>query len=202
MLLTLFMFSAVEHNPVFPEAASLPTPDGTWVQRCQQGDPEGFRWLYRRFQSRVRGTLYRLCGEEALDDLTQEVFMRVWRGLPRLRQVEIFNTWLYRITLNVAHDYRRQRAHQRTQIQNLSQTVPDRIPGPDLINLHYEELVRQGLAALSFDHRTVLVLHDLEALSQKEISEILRIPVGTVKSRLFHARAALRRYLETQGVRL
>ncbi|MEN9206840.1 MAG: sigma-70 family RNA polymerase sigma factor [Gloeomargarita sp. GMQP_bins_120] len=196
------MFTAAEHNPLYPQAEGPGALDWALVQRCQQGDPEGFRWLYRRFHPRVRGTLYRLCGGEALDDLTQEVFMRVWRGLPRLRQATLFNTWLYRITLNVAQDYRRQCAHQRTQLQTLTQTAPDRIPAPDLLDLHYEELVRQGLAALSFDQRTVLVLHDLEALSQKEISEILRIPVGTVKSRLFHARAALRRYLQTQGVSL
>jgi RNA polymerase sigma-70 factor (ECF subfamily) len=146
--------------------------------------------------------LYRLCGAVALDDLTQEVFMRVWRGLPRLRQLDIFNTWLYRITLNVAHDYRRRCAQKRTQMETLTQTSPDRVPAPDLMQLHYEELVRQGLATLSFDHRTVLVLHDLESLPQKEISEILGIPVGTVKSRLFHARTALRRHLEQQGVTL
>ncbi|MCS6782667.1 MAG: sigma-70 family RNA polymerase sigma factor [Gloeomargarita sp. SKYBB_i_bin120] len=196
------MVTAVASNPPIAQTERSEPNDWALVQQCQQGDPEGFRWLYRRFQARVRGTLYRLCGGDALDDLTQEVFMRVWRGLPRLRQAAMFNTWLYRITLNVAQDYRRQCAHQRTQLQTLTQVAPDRIPAPDLLDLHYEELVRQGLAALSFDQRTVLVLHDLEALSQKEISEILQIPVGTVKSRLFHARAALRRYLETQGVSL
>ncbi|WAS06606.1 sigma-70 family RNA polymerase sigma factor [Gloeomargaritales cyanobacterium VI4D9] len=189
-------------NPIPTQAETPLHPDLALVQRCQQGDPEGFRWLYRRFQPRVRGTLYRLCGAVALDDLTQEVFMRVWRGLPRLRQLDIFNTWLYRITLNVATDYRRQCAQKRTQMETLTQTSPDRVPAPDLMHLHYEELVRQGLETLSFEHRTVLVLHDLESLPQKEISEILRIPVGTVKSRLFHARAALRRHLEQQGVTL
>lgn len=196
------MVSAVYTNPIPTQADPPLNPDLALVQRCQQGDPDGFRWLYRRFQPRVRGTLYRLCGAVALDDLTQEVFMRVWRGLPRLRQLDIFNTWLYRITLNVAHDYRRQCAQKRTQMQTLTQTATEQVPAPDLMHLHYEELVRQGLETLSFEHRTVLVLHDLEALPQKEISDILRIPVGTVKSRLFHARAALRRYLEHQGVSL
>jgi RNA polymerase sigma factor, sigma-70 family len=196
------MWAAAGVDPLPTQVASLGYSDAALVQRCQQGDPEGFRWLYRRFQPRVRATLYRLCGAVALDDLTQEVFLRVWRGLPRLRQRELFNTWLYRITLNVAADYQRQCAHKRTQMETLTQTGPDRVAAPDWLHLHYEEVVRQGLETLSFDHRTVLVLHDLESLPQKEISEILGIPVGTVKSRLFHARAALRRYLEQQGVTL
>jgi len=198
----VFVVQAASINPISTQTAASVSPDVALVQRCRQGDPEGFRWLYRRFQPQVRATLYRLCGAEALDDLTQEVFLRVWRGLPRLRQLHMFNTWLYRITLNVAADYRRQCAQKRTQLATLTQTSSDRVAAPDLLHLHYEEVVRQGLETLSFDHRTVLVLHDLESLPQKEISEILRIPVGTVKSRLFHARAALRRYLAAQGVTL
>ena len=68
------------------------------------------------------------------------------------------------------------------------------------MQLHYQDLVQRGLTHLSFDHRTILVLHDLEEVPQKEIAEILEIPVGTVKSRLFHARAALRQFLQSQGV--
>jgi RNA polymerase sigma-70 factor (ECF subfamily) len=68
--------------------------------------------------------------------------------------------------------------------------------------LHYQDLVQRGLAHLSFEHRTVIVLHDLEEIPQKEIAEILNIPLGTVKSRLFHARAALRKFLQSEGVNL
>jgi len=66
--------------------------------------------------------------------------------------------------------------------------------------MHYRDLVQRGLLNLSLDHCSVLVMHDLEELSQKEIAEIIDIPIGTVKSRLFHARAALRKFLESQGV--
>jgi len=68
--------------------------------------------------------------------------------------------------------------------------------------MHYQVLVQRGLEQLSLDHRTVLVMHDLEELPQKEIAEIIGIPLGTVKSRLFHARSALKQYLESQGVEL
>ena len=71
-----------------------------------------------------------------------------------------------------------------------------------LQNLHYQDLVHRALATLRDDHRFVLVMHDLEDMPQKEIAEILQIPVGTVKSRLFHARGAVRQFLQAQGVEL
>jgi RNA polymerase sigma-70 factor (ECF subfamily) len=70
------------------------------------------------------------------------------------------------------------------------------------MRLHYQDLVQRGLTQLSFDHRTILVLHDLEEVPQKEVAEILGIPIGTVKSRLFHARAAMRQFLQKEGVQL
>ncbi|MGC1248969.1 MAG: sigma factor-like helix-turn-helix DNA-binding protein, partial [Spirulinaceae cyanobacterium] len=73
---------------------------------------------------------------------------------------------------------------------------------PDLMQLYYQDLVQQGLQVLKFDQRVVLVLHDLEDVPQKEVAKILGIPVGTVKSRLFHARASLRKFLQQQGEQL
>ena len=68
------------------------------------------------------------------------------------------------------------------------------------MQLHYRDLVHRGLNNLSFEHRAVLVLHDLEDLPQKQVAEILNVPVGTVKSRLFHARNSLKKFLEQQGI--
>ena len=68
------------------------------------------------------------------------------------------------------------------------------------MQLHYQDLVQRGLRELSLEHRAVLVLHDLEDVPQKEVAQILDIPVGTVKSRLFHARDNLRQFLQQQGV--
>lgn len=177
-------------------------PDAYLVQLCLQGDQQSFRLLYRRHQQRVRSILYQMCGLSTLDDLVQEVFLRAWKGLPRFQQTAQFSTWLYRITVNVASDQRQSFARGRSHLQVLSNQTPTQADGPDLINLHYQDLVQRGLSQLSLDHRSVLVLHDLEEVPQKEVSEILGIPVGTVKSRLFHARSAMRKYLEAQGVRL
>ncbi|NBD33202.1 MAG: sigma-70 family RNA polymerase sigma factor [Cyanobacteria bacterium] len=158
-----------------------------------------FRELYRRYQRRVRSTLYQLCGESMLDDLVQEVFFRAWKGLPKLRNPKTFSTWLYRICWNVACDQRRAFAQLREQNQILSQQEPLH-NSVDLNEMHYQALVQEALQALSFEQRAVIVLHDLEDVPQKDIAHILDIPTGTVKSRLFHARKALRDFLQQQGV--
>jgi RNA polymerase sigma-70 factor (ECF subfamily) len=137
-----------------------------------------------------------------LDDLVQEVFFRVWKGLPNLKEASFFSTWLYRITWNVASDQRRQWARQAEQKQYQKTPTNLEIDAPDLIKLHYQDLVQQALQSLSLEHRAVLVLHDLEDIPQKEIGKILGIPQGTVKSRLFYARNAVRKYLTQQGASL
>lgn len=173
------------------------------VKRCLQGNPQSYRFLYRRYQSKVRSTLYQLCGASQLDDLVQEVFLKVWKGLPKFRQQSQFSTWLYRITWNVAADCRREFAQTHAKARSLSQILPpDGEESPALMHLHYQDLIRRGLETLNFEHRTVLVLHDLEDLPQKEIALILEIPVGTVKSRLFRARAQVRQFLEQEGVQV
>lgn len=190
----------VQANP----SSNLPSEqsDRELIKDCIAGDTQSFRRLYRRYQNRVRAVLYPLCDRTAIDDLVQEVFLRVWKGLPKFRQNSQFSTWLYRIVWNVASDYRQSAAKGRSRLEILTQHAPKQQDAPDLIQLHYRDIVMRGLKELSFDHRTVLVLHDLEGMQQKEIAEILEIPVGTVKSRLFHARGAMRQFLDRQGVQL
>lgn len=190
-----------------PDAANEPTTTIELVLQCQQGNQQSFRLLYRRFEPRVRATLYQLCGAAVLDDLAQEVFLKAWKGLPQLRQASQFSTWLYRICWNVALDRRRRFAQQRSfdsklkaNGEGLSLQDNGLSESPDLMQLHYQDVIQRGLQRLSFEHRAVLVLCDLEDLPQKEVAKILGIAVGTVKSRLFHARSSLRQYIiEQQG---
>lgn len=181
------------------------------IQQCQRGDGEAFRQLYGRYQAKVRSTLYQLCGESQLDDLVQEVFLRVWKALPKLRNPNFFATWLYRITWNVAQDARKQLGRSRDKLYQpsgdgeateaaISAQLSRPQDGPDLLQIHYQDLVQRGLASLSFDHRTVLVLHDLEDLPQKTIAKVLELPEGTIKSRLFYARRAMGEFLQKEGV--
>ncbi|GAB4211406.1 MAG: sigma-70 family RNA polymerase sigma factor [Synechococcales cyanobacterium] len=174
--------------------------DTAWVNAARQGDPQGFRHLYQRHQARVRVILHSLCGSEALDDLVQEVFIRAWKGLPRFRQDAQFSTWLYRIAWNVGTDQRRTYGRQRTRQQAWEHSHRTEHLDPDVLHIHYQSVVQAGLDHLSPQHRLVLVLHDLEEWPQKDIAATLGIPVGTVKSRLFHARSSLRRFLEQAGI--
>lgn len=180
--------------------AAKDTSDGELIRRCLEGDHQSFRQLYRKYQQSVRNILYPLCGADLLDDLVQEVFVRAWKGLPRFRGSARFSTWLYRICWNVAADQRRRCARQRSQTQNLALKSDVAEPGPDLMQLHYQQALQRGMAQLSPEHSIVLILHDLEDLPQKEIAQILGIPVGTVKSRLFHARAIIRQHLLQEGI--
>jgi len=191
--------------------AEAGTTDRELIFLCQQGDRDCFRLLYQRYQQRVRSTLYQLCGSASLDDLVQEVFLKAWKGLPKLKKAQYFSTWLYRISWNVATDRRRKLAKgkDRTSLSENSwekelnsNKLASRESTPDLMQLHYQDLVQRGLDSLSFEHRAVLVLHDLEDLPQKQVAEILNIPLGTVKSRLFHARNSLKKFLERQGISL
>ena len=204
------------------ERASTPKSESETVVRseqeliwlCQQGDRACFRLLYQRYQQRVRSTLYQLCGDSSLDDLVQEVFLRAWKGLPKLKKAKYFSTWLYRISWNVATDRRRKLAQGREKTDLNAKYDKEQLhphhdrdwsnaqDPPDLMHLHYQDLVQRGLNNLSFDHRAVLVLHDLEDIPQKQVAQILDVPVGTVKSRLFHARNSFKKFLEQQGISL
>jgi RNA polymerase sigma-70 factor (ECF subfamily) len=136
-----------------------------------------------------------------LDDLVQEVFLRAWKGLGNMRQQSQFSTWLYRIAWNVGADYRRHMAQSRSKQAYLSEfsTEP---PATAWQELHHQDLVRRGLQSLRDEQAMVIILNDLQELPQIEVARILEIPVGTVKSRLFHARAALRQFFEKEGVSL
>ena len=183
------------------EMSTVPPSDIELIQQCVQGTTGAFRELYRRYQRPVRATLYQLCGSDGLDDGVQEVFLRAWKGLPQFRQSSQFPTWLYRITWNVATDCRREKGQRRSRLSQLP-TAELTSDHAGLRRLHYEDLVQRGLQSLSLDHRAVLVLHDLEDLPQQEVASILKVPMGTVKSRLHYARSAMRTFLQQEGVQL
>jgi RNA polymerase sigma factor (sigma-70 family) len=181
---------------------SISPTDERLVDDCLKGDRQSFRQLYRRHEGKVRQILYQLCDRSTIDDLVQETFLRAWKGLPKFRGNAKFSTWLYRIAWNVASDRRQTLAKDRERRETISAQIDNHHDDPDVMAIHYQELVERGLSELKEDHRIVLILHDLQELPQKEVAEILDIPVGTVKSRLFHARATVRKFLERNGLEM
>ncbi len=175
------------------------------VERVQSGDVDAFEVLVQRYQQRVYHHVCRMVGPgEEATDLTQDVFLKVYRSLNRFRGQASFQTWLYRVTANLCVD-RHRRTTRAPQVSRsldapltaedgeIETALPDWGDNPEQVMLSAElqQQVRQAILKLSEKLRAVVVMHDLEGLSYEEIAAALRIPVGTVKSRLFNARAAL-----------
>lgn len=168
------------------------------IRKVQSGDEAAFRLLYRRYVQKVRSTLFRLTGSSHLNDLTQEVFVRVWRNLSKLKTPETFSAWIYRIAINVAQDALRERS--RLPLLALAEEPESTLDVAK--DVEQTQLVRLVLMSLDFAHRSVLVLHELEGMTEQDIANALNIPLGTVKSRLFHARAKARALLVGKGIKL
>lgn len=189
------------------------------IQRCQAGDRNAFEKVVLHYQSRLLPYLARLAGPDAAEDLVQETLLRAWRALPAFRRESSLDTWVFRIATNVARDWaRRRKARPELLVAPVGADETDSQSGPDLDRLgqeagettdaaagdpvesaHQQELrsVLQGaLAQLSDIHRATLLLHDLYGFRYEEIAGITGCAVGTVKSRLFYARASTRRRLE------
>jgi RNA polymerase sigma-70 factor, ECF subfamily len=182
--------------------------DSTLVERCLSGDDAAWEQLVRQHTRRVYGLCYRFTGRDSeAQDLTQDVFMRVFRALGGFRSTEgSFTTWLTRLTRNLLIDnYRRTRNERVTdsieeqlprveQGSSLSGTTIAR-PDAALAGREASELLQGALAKLSPDLRETIILRDLQEMEYREIAQVLGIPEGTVKSRLNRGRAELARLL-------
>jgi RNA polymerase sigma-70 factor (ECF subfamily) len=177
------------------------------VQRCALGDEEACGELVQEHQRMVYQLAYHLLGDhqEALD-LSQDVFLRVFRTIGHFRGQSALRTWIYRIVVNQARNRqrwwrRRQRSQQVSLEEHIRQHGDLSAPGdptaPDRIYSRKELAARlwRALEALPFDQRTAVVLREIEGLSYEEIAFSLGVAVGTVKSRLARAREALRAQL-------
>jgi len=194
------------------------SPDSIWVEdaelvaRVKQGRTEAYGELVRRYQDRVFNACWRICGHlEDARDLTQEAFLKAFEGLSAFRQQSGFYTWIFRVAVNLSLSHRRS-VHRRrtvsldagsavtgTQAEELVKRVRDESgndpthgPGDAELNA----AVARALQTLDDDQRAVIVLRDIEGFDYREIAAILRIPPGTVKSRLFRARIAMQQAID------
>jgi RNA polymerase sigma-70 factor, ECF subfamily len=184
------------------KSGSLTDSDSDLLQRCRAGDQAAWRDLVARHTRRVFNVAYRFVGRvDEAEDLTQEVFIKVYQSLDRYRQSEgSFTTWLTTVARNqVIDNYRRRREEKRRRLENPE--ILDVIASPEegpLRGLERDErveFVRRGLRALPADLREPLILCDLQGLPYEEVASILRLPLGTVKSRINRGRLELARRL-------
>jgi RNA polymerase sigma-70 factor (ECF subfamily) len=183
----------------------LSIDDQTLIERCRNGDVAAFEPLVQKYRDRAWRLAFRVLRDrEDAWDATQEAFVRAWQALPSFRGQSAFYTWLFRIVVNVAADRARQRAArgrafgtERVPEEDWERTIVDPGTAPDDAARRAEqrERITQALAALPEHHRTIIMLSDLEGLSYREIAEVLDVPMGTVMSRLHHARRRLREVL-------
>jgi RNA polymerase sigma-70 factor (ECF subfamily) len=168
------------------------------IQRARGGDDVAFNQIVQAYRKRILGTISRLIGRpEDVEDVGQEVFLRLYYSLDQLRTPEVFEPWLYRLTVNAAYDYlRRQRRRQESRMSDLSEQqvlMADAAAGGK-VNDEAErkgkvrELVQSLLEQISPQDRMLLTLKEVEGLSLKELEKVYDVNENALKVRLFRAR--------------
>lgn len=165
------------------------------VLRCQVGDHAAFEEVFRRFQPRIEYYIRRLSRtDQGVEDLLQDIWLKVIRGIASLKHPPAFVSWLYRVARNELYGQGR--------LQKATVELPEDTMGtggdPDTVLIAAEDVERihRGLDRIKSHHREILILSFMEQLAHAEIAEILTCTPGTVRTRLFYAKQALRKELE------
>lgn len=177
------------------------------ARRAAQGDDGAFEQLVLVHQRQVYNLCLRICCNEAdAMDLSQEAFIRAWRGLGQYQFGAEFSTWLYRLTRNVCIDFLRAQKRRQTVPLHLNDDegetelpLPDTAEGPEerAVAGERRRALAQAMQALSPEHREILTLRVIEDLPYEQIAQILGVRTGTVKSRLARARISLKNILKS-----
>jgi len=161
------------------------------LAHSRRGDTSAYDRLVTAYQDRVYQAAYRITGHrEDAWDAAQEAFLRAFRGLRTFREDASFSTWMTRIAVNAALDVVRRRPPHAPVAADVVPAGSD--PTDEVLRRDQQRRVQQAIAALPADQRAVVVLRDVQGLSYEEIARVLRVPVGTVRSRLSRGRESLR----------
>ena len=196
-------------QPLFDRTRSIPAtelagsadPDRELIEKWRGGELEAFAALVRRHQRRVFGLLLRMLGNrEEAEDAAQDTFLNLHRHGHRFRFESRFSTFVYRVAVNAALNRRRSLGRRRSQVEALTEVssvgqlgpTAEADPEASLIGDRLRARLASELFALPEALRTPVILFDIEGLSYSEISEVLEVAEGTVKSRIHRARQALR----------
>ncbi|NLX22949.1 MAG: RNA polymerase sigma factor [Phycisphaerae bacterium] len=176
-------------------------PEIPVVEAIRHGDAYALAELMRRQGRWVRGVIFAVCGRMAdVDDVTQQVWLRVWQEAPRLAEPSRWRAWLYRIARNAAVDSLRSRRRQRTLVEAVTSAGQlrrhDEPPETVLAGQEEQTLVLDAIAELPALYREPFVLRHLENWSYAEIGGLLGLPADTVETRLVRARRKLREALK------
>jgi RNA polymerase sigma-70 factor, ECF subfamily len=180
---------------------SLPQPDPGVLRKAQRGDERAFSIIVRAYQVPVFNYVLRIVGDRALaEDLTQEVFLRVYQGLPRFSLRSKFTTWLFQVTKNrVLDELRAVERRPRATVEL------DDAPALEVLDAPFERLeaidaVWRAIENLNVDLKSALLLRDVVGLSYTEIADSLEITLATVKWRIYKAREDVQLALAREGI--
>lgn len=179
------------------------------VERAKDGDREAFGLLVEEYKDKIYNYVSRMLSDPyEAEDVTQEAFLRAYRSLPRFRGASSFHTWLYRIASNLAIDVVRKRKRSEPTFSldepleseegEYEREIADDVGGPEdsATTRETRVAVRRAIMELPEKLREVMILYELQGETYEDIAEILDVPLGTVKSRLFNARNRLKEMLE------
>lgn len=169
------------------------------IERCRAGDDIAFSELVERYKNLVYGIVFRMVSDRAqVDDLAQEVFLKVHRGLPYFRGDARLSTWIYRIVSNVCSQARAHRPPDES-LDAESDGRPRRDPGAAdgaFADLELRDRLEKAIAQLPDNYRMLIAAHYLNGVQYEALAEALDMPIGTVKTHLYRAKRRLRELLQ------
>jgi len=182
---------------------SLPQPDFGVLRKAQRGDERAFAIIVRSYQIPVYNYVLRMVGDRSLaEDLTQEVFLRVFQGLPRFTSRSKFTTWLFQVTKNRVLDELRATERRPRAVVDLEDIPPLEVVDAPFERIETIDAVWRAVEALSVDLKMALLLRDVVGLSYAEIAESLEVTLSTVKWRIWKAREDVQLALAREGIEL
>lgn len=172
------------------------------INKAKQRDKQAFAMLVERYKRRVFHQAYGMLKDrEDAEDITQEAFIKAYFSLNQLESAYAFTAWLSRIVYHLCQDRIKKKEKQKSFIREWVNEQGNRIShsGNQIEQKQLQLDLQRALDALTLEHRTILVLREIQGLSYREISKIVGVPEGTVKSRIHNARLALRNELGKEG---
>src|SRR5581483_8348306 len=180
---------------------ALEQPDPDVLRRAQKGDERAFAVILRAYETPVFNYVYRIVGDRALaEDLTQEVFVRVFQALPRFSLRCKFTTWLFQVTKNRVLDELRARERRPQAVIAIEDAPRLELVDPPVERLETIEAVWRAVRDLNPDLKMALLLRDIAGLPYHEIADSLEITLATVKWRIFKAREEVQQALAREGI--
>ncbi len=161
-----------------------------WLKRARQNDKNAWESLVRENERMVYHIAYRMMqNEEDAKDISQEIFIKVYRSLSKFDESAVFSTWLYRIAVNTCIDaLRKRKGNQTISLQEQTQKKQQDTPEQNYLQKEEQIQIMQTIESLSPEHKAMILMRDMEDMTYGEIAECLSLSLGTVKSRIARAR--------------